>query len=273
MEKKRLHLLSLFTLAYLISWLLWLSLVTVGQGWATGTAWPYLHALGFSGPALAAIIVTAVQVGSMGVKHLLAGVFKFRFDFRYYLFVLIIPPLFFTIAAGIAVLLGEPWPDLKLYGRLDDLFPGFGLLPTILAHFLIIGLGEEIGWRGYALPRLQDQRPAWQASIILGVIWGLWHLPTFIFSGGILEGLGTTFGFVIVTIPVAVIYTWLYNSTGGSILIVALWSTATTLAIASQAASPVISGVMGAMFVILALVLVRLGGPERLSGWTRSSSV
>jgi len=264
---------SFFGLAYLISWAVWLPLVAAGQGWMAGPVWPYLYAVGFSGPALAALIVTMLQSELGGVKNLLAGVLRVRFALPYYIFILVIPPLFFAIAAGMAILLGEPWPDLRLYGRLDDLFPGFGLLAMILAHFLVVGLGEEIGWRGYALARLQEQHPAWRASVILGVIWGFWHLPTFLFAGGFVEGLGTAFGFVIITIPVAVIYTWLYNSTGGSIFVVALWSTATTLAIGSLAASPVISGIMGGLFVLLALVLTRSGSPARLRGWSGDSSV
>jgi membrane protease YdiL (CAAX protease family) len=143
-----------FFLAYAISWLIWLPLVLAGQGWVERDVPPFLQALGFMGPMLAAIIVTGTARGLPGIKQLLSGLFRFRVSWRWYAFVLLAPPLLISGAAVINYLVLSEWPNWQGYGRIEDLFPGLGLLGTAVLHFLVVGVGEEVGWRGFALPRL-----------------------------------------------------------------------------------------------------------------------
>jgi len=122
-----------------------------------------------------------------------------------------------------------------------------------------------VGWRGYALPRLQRGRIALEATVILSVMWGLWHVPTFLFDQDLAQGLGMAIGFLFTTFPVAVLYTWLYNSTGGSVLLVSLWSTSMTLAIGSPATVGSIPLIIVALMTILAMVVAKVAGAENPS--------
>jgi len=95
------------------------------------------------------------------------------------------------------------------------------VIPLAFSIFPGSALGEEIGWRGYALPRLQAGRSALSASLILGVIWAFYHLPLS-FTGQAFRSPSLFVPFAISTIALSVILTWVYNSTGGSLLLVVL---------------------------------------------------
>jgi membrane protease YdiL (CAAX protease family) len=84
---------------------------------------------------------------------------------------------------------------------------------------LTFGIGEETGWRGFALPRLQNGRSAFSATLLLWVFWALWHLPLFFYSYDRSIIPGMLFGLL----AGAITFTWLYNSTGGSVLMTAIW--------------------------------------------------
>jgi len=142
---------------------------------------------------------------------------------------------------------------------------------VFLAFSIVPGsaLGEEIGWRGYALPRLQAGRSALGASLILGVIWALWHLPLWLTGAP-----GRTpilyAAFVVSVIALSVILTWVYNSTGGSLLMVVLlhatFNLPVTLAIdelGGRATVPVF--LYFGLTVVAAIVVVIVAGPQHLS--------
>jgi len=261
-----------FLLAYVISWFVWAPLVASAQGWYEGPVSPYLYALGFMGPMVAAVVVTGIHEGAAGLRRLLSHVLRYRIGIRWYLFALFASPILFGLSAAIAHLLGDPWPDWHLYGRMDDVFPGLGLVASWLGHLFIVCMGEEVGWRGYALPRLQRGRSALKATAILSVVWALWHVPTFLFDQDLAQGLGMAVGFLFATFPVAVLYTWLYNSSGGSVLLVSLWSSSMTLAIASPAAAGNIPLIMVTLMTILAMVVANVAGAENLSRSSRHTT-
>ena len=117
------------------------------------------------------------------------------------------PPLLdvYPLPAELAVV--GPWP----------------LLPLVFLQTVLLGspLGEEVGWRGYALPRLQRRTGPLTASLVLGVVWGLWHLPLVVTVGHPISG--TFYGWFLLGIMAdAVVFTWLYNHTGGSLLLAVL---------------------------------------------------
>ncbi len=254
-----------FLLAYLISWLIWLPLVLVGQGWVDRDFSPYLQPLGFMGPMFAAVIVTAVSQHRAGIRQLLSGLVRYRVNWRWYAFALFVPLLMFVIAAALNYALMGEWSKWQDYGRMDDMFPNAGLVGTAVLHFLMVWLGEEVGWRGFALPHLQSTRTPVRATLILGVLWGFWHMPTFLFENSLLVGLGITLFFTLITFPIAVTYTWLYNGTGGSLLITSLWSTSLTLGIGSAAAIGAIPIIMMAIIFIIAMILINKTGSSL--GW------
>ena len=142
---------------------------------------------------------------------------------------------------------------------------------TLLVHLLTFAVGEETGWRGFALPRLQHNRTASEATNLLVLGWALWHLPTFFENESFLSmpafqivgwGLGLWMG--------ATFLTWLYNSSGGSLITVVVWHALFNQLSASDAAS-IVPAVLSMGVIVTAIVTLRLAGPEQLTGLSRPS--
>lgn len=140
--------------------------------------------------------------------------------FVWYLVAILLVPGALLLGAFITMLLGQDisWISLP-YG-----FELIGLITITFMYTFFYGAGtnEEPGWRGFALPRLQQKFSPLIASIILGLIWGFWHTPIYLpqYSSIIQYGI-----FLLNTIKIAIILTWLYNRTGGSVLATALLHT------------------------------------------------
>jgi membrane protease YdiL (CAAX protease family) len=124
-------------------------------------------------------------------------------------------------ALGLSVLLGGSTPTV------DATIP-IALVMFVFSIFPGSALGEELGWRGFALPHLQAGRSALRASIVLGALWGAWHLPLWL-TGTDSHPLSLYPAFVLTVIASSVLYTWMYNSTGGSLLIIVLYHAASNL--------------------------------------------
>lgn len=189
-----------FVLTYLLSWYGWgFRLAGVSQ---TGGLNPL-------GPLVAALIVTALTERWAGVKRLLAGIVRWRVSVGWYAVAFLLPIAIASLAAGFIWLLGAPRPNptqLAAWREIPDRF---------IFVFLFIGLGEEPGWRGFLLPRLQERRTALKASVLLWVAWAIWHAPLF----------GTEFTparippWMLGLFCGTIVHTWLYNRTRGSILL------------------------------------------------------
>jgi membrane protease YdiL (CAAX protease family) len=152
---------------------------------------------------------------------------------------------------------------------------GAGLFPLLLAkHFFLGGgLGEELGWRGFLLPRLQARSGALRASVMIGVAWGLWHAPAFWLPGTGKEGDFITMGlFTLLTVGLSVIFTRVHNATGASLLIVSVLHAAfNSTENALEAVIPALDGsgatmIYGVAVLVVAALLAlftrgRLGAP------------
>ena len=219
-------------LTYAISWAIWFSLIASSTGIATPAGW-VLNALAIAGPSIAAIVV-AIVLGGTSLGDLLSGLSLARMSTRWVVTALALPLVMVAVAIVIAVV---------LTGTVAPTFSAAlaGIVAVEFVRILIFGgpLGEEIGWRGFALPRLQATRTAFDASVVLGVIWGLWHIPLyFVPDTGQFEtlraGTDPAFGiggFVGWTIGLSVLFTWLFNQTRGSLLVVMLFHAAVNLAV------------------------------------------
>jgi membrane protease YdiL (CAAX protease family) len=159
-------------------------------------------------------------------------------------------------------------PALWLYPVPRELFAAgpWPLLPFVFVQTLLLSspMGEEPGWRGFALPRLQARLGALGASLVLGVLWGLWHLPLALTSGD--PTAGTFSGWYLLGITgEAVLYTWLFNSTGGSLLLVLLLHAAmsiTGLFLAATDGNAVIGVALTWLAVLAILLRARRRGDE-----------
>ena len=217
---KRHPLVAFFALAYGLAWVLWIPLLVLsrdGIGWLPiqVPAVPLVVLGGFS-PMAAAIIMTAVLEGRAAVGRLLRRCLQWRVAFQWYLLAIFLVPVAFLI---VSVLLGyislaaviQKWPLLLTF------------YPLVLIPQVILGggLGEEPGWRGFALPRMQSSLGALPASLLLGALHACWHIPLF-FVPTLSQGHLNFLLFVLVGMAISVLMTWVYNNTGGSLLIMML---------------------------------------------------
>ena len=168
--------------------------------------------LGTFAPSLVALWLTAVE-GDDGVRALMGGVLKWQVAGRWYLFALAYIPAIKLTAALIHRVATGAWP------RFGD-EPWYYILGAI-AVSTPFQAGEEIGWRGYALPRLAARFGLARASILLGVIWACWHLPQFFIPEVDTYG-QSFFVFVSQVTALSVAMAWLYARTNGSLLLVML---------------------------------------------------
>jgi membrane protease YdiL (CAAX protease family) len=204
-------LVAYFVLAYALSWII---LVPAGLGLLPESAGGVLPWVVPFGPAVAAFVVTALAGGRPAVGQLLRRLVQWRVGFGWYLLVLLGIPL--VELSGAFVVLGSvPLDDLAQ--NWPVIFTGY--LPAVLYVAVFTGMGEEPGWRGFALPRLQDRHGPLLGTAFLSVVWGMWHLPNVLFG----DFTGLSFSLWLAgTVASAFIYTWVYNNTGGSILLAAL---------------------------------------------------
>jgi membrane protease YdiL (CAAX protease family) len=147
--------------------------------------------------------------------------FRWRIGLRWLLVAVLSPIAYFLASVLLARLFTGLWPALDRFGHAAE-FPNLNWLAGWALWIVAFGFGEETGWRGFALPRLQWKRSARSATLIVGAFWCLWHLPSFFYNYPGMNLFGVV-AFVVGLLSGAVVLTWLYNSTGGSILAVALW--------------------------------------------------
>jgi membrane protease YdiL (CAAX protease family) len=222
-SQRRRALVAYFVLTYLISWAIELPLALSYQR-VIHIRVPFaLHYLASFGPLLAAVIVTLAQDGWVGVRGLFSGPGRRRVERVYLLFAVVAPVVLFALVVAVSGIVQGAWPDLRSLGQ-PDYLPEIGILPTLGLWLLTFGLGEEVGWRGFALPRLQVERPALSASLLLGALWACWHLPALFYRDTyIAMGLLVIPMLLTVAAVGSVVYTWLYNGTGGSLLLLVVF--------------------------------------------------
>jgi len=196
----------------------------------------FLHTLGLFAPTFSAIIVTGAIKGKPGIIALLKRIAYWRVGWPWYLFVLFSTAVIGFLAIGLYVMIGGTAPAIS--------FSFFIFLPGILT----MGLTEEIGWRGFALPGLQKKYSALISAVIIGVIWASWHLvitpgnPLFLMV------------FSLEVVILSILFTWVYNNTKGSILLAALYHTVINIVI-SNLKIPTIPW-LWLIYLLLELVLV-----------------
>jgi CAAX protease family protein len=259
-------LLLYFGLAYLISWIIWLPLILSKYGIDSLPALPkYHHYLGSFGPLIAACIIRLLSEGLEGVKDLLRRLVQWKVKWIWYVVVIIIPVLIVVVAGYGDQLINKQTFTMKGFATNDE-FPQFGPLGYALFNFFTFGIGEETGWRGYALPKLQKRFSALVATLILAVGWACWHIPAFIYrplySQMDVAGIA---GFFFSMLMGGIVLTWLYNSTRGSLLIVALFHAMIELMFVSNNVTVQMSTYQGAIIMIAAVLIVLVTRPKNLS--------
>ena len=173
-----------------------------------GPPWPVLL-LFLLGPSGVALVLSAIEGGGRGVVELLSQAGRWRFGLGWYAVAILLTPLLFLVTIAIATLLAGHAHSVSRANFLGALLP-------------LAAVGEEFGWRGYALPRLQRRIRPLPASLVIGVIQAAWFLPAFAYLAYLPVHhlpFGISFPlFATVLVSESVLATWLYNSTGRSVL-------------------------------------------------------
>jgi uncharacterized protein len=219
-----------FTLTYLLIWSATLPLIVYlrlsGNIDAPVILW-ILAALGNYSPLLAALLLSYRANGRAGIKELLRPITYWRVSVYWYIFVFGFEAFILLLAAAVGRLATGQWPAVP-----DDFY--LWMLPLVfLIVFFQAGIAEEIGWRGYALPRLQRRWTALHASLLLGVVWAFWHLPGYFIPGTYHYGRSPLFfiWYLLGVVAVTIMMTWIFNGTRGSLLLVILFHTAQNTAV------------------------------------------
>jgi uncharacterized protein len=261
---KRHPLVSFFVLAYALAWIIESPLVFLTDTFTAGDP-PglFLVILSANVVSLVAIVLTAVVFGRGALRKLLGRLLIWRVDPQWYLVVFLGPVALLGGTVALNALLGRPALDIGVP-------PPLGLV-IMLAFMIVPGsaLGEEIGWRGYALPRLQARMSALGASLLLAPIWALWHLPLWLPAAPSRTPLVYA-GFLVSAFGFSVLLTWVYNSTGGSLLLVVLLHATMNLPIRLLIDSlgggvTVLILLYFGLTVVAAIVVVIVAGPRHLS--------
>ncbi|MEN8172890.1 MAG: type II CAAX endopeptidase family protein [Chloroflexota bacterium] len=224
------NLIWFFLIAFGWTWFWWWVLFL--SGWVTvpdsigsretelgGGAGPMiilLVALSPFGPTIASFVLTAIHEGKTGVKALWKRFWNLNINWKWLLVILFLWPSLRLITNLIGqVISGETYPLLANPDQFWIFIPGL-----IISTFINGGMSEEFGWRGYALPRLQAKFNALTASLILGVIEGLWHYPLIIIGTWWQDSLIELIYWFVITV---ILRTWIYNNTSGNLLAMMLF--------------------------------------------------
>lgn len=214
--------------------------------------------------------MTGLSLGKKGNVKLVKGFLIWRVGWIGYLAAFLLLPTIYLSAVLInAVLAGSPIDFSTVAAHM--IFGASAKLSTFILPFFIFDFltnGEEMGWRGYVLPRLQAKHSALVSSLILGVIWALWHLPRYLAPEN-------TSLFVLGTLKILaepILYTWLYNNTKGSLLLTTIMHAAgNTAGVFLPMANTLSGSNMGTLVfvivieVLIAILVTVVAGPERLS--------
>lgn len=272
---------AFFLLTYAITWSLYAIIIALRIRVDSVAAAPLL-VLAVSGPTVAAIVLTGVGWGRRDLAALLRRAVRWRVHIGWYVAVL----SFWALGLGLI------WTAAEIIGLklrpIED--PPVSAFPVLFLIILLIGgpLQEEFGWRGFALPRLQKGRTALRASIIVGVFWGAWHIPLFWVAGtwhadlvagrSLMVTMFFVAFFVLSTVPLSIVYAWVYNGTGSlllTILLHAAMNTTDTWAPwpADQRGAMSWAGLHFAYMLLAAFIVVAIGGAARLTRFREPDAV
>jgi membrane protease YdiL (CAAX protease family) len=209
-----------FVLSFVFTWLILSPGVAANLGLIEfnfdGTV---LTILGGIGPLLAVIIVTSATEGSSGVRKIFRSLFNWQVNIRWWAASVLLLAGLFGLATLLDNLAGRSAPDPSA-----GIYLNGGSTVLVILLLLVGSFGEEPGWRGFALPRLQEGRSPMKATLILTLVWWLWHLPTYwtlpltmdaVQQYGFMAAFGIQF---VVLLALGTLCTWVFNGSGGSVL-------------------------------------------------------
>lgn len=233
---------AFFILTFVISWASWLPMAAYNRGLVDASI-PALYFIGGIGPGIAAWIVLRIIRGGSAETDLFGPLLRWRVHWKWWVVAILLFPVIWCVAA---LIVG------KLDSHLASIAPSWGIAVALIGA-LFAAIPEELGWRGFALSALQTKYSALTASLIVGVVWALWHLPLLLGANPFMSTypLGP---FLLWVVAASVLYAWVYNSTRGSVLIVVILHAFANLAGAFTLAPWAIVAVAAAVAVVVTLI-------------------
>jgi len=254
-ERRRLT--SFFLLAYALAWGVEAVPGLVGMTQPSWTSWFFAGFLSALAPSVAAAIV--VWASGESVRGWFRSVAKVRVHWKWYVAAIAVPFLIVYAAGVVSWVIGGP---------ID--WSAFEISPTTIVFGIVIGtlLGggqEEFGWRGFAQPELQERYGAFRAAIVVGVFWGLWHLPQFL-PGGFRADWGPLMigSYFVGIIGFSVLLAWVFNGSGGSAWLAMVMHGADN---ATQGRLPIDLSIVAPDGVLLPSTLVTINVPHAILTW------
>jgi membrane protease YdiL (CAAX protease family) len=218
-----------FVLAFLLPWAVWGTTIAQDHG---AMSWHVPAALAFwLGLTTATFGTAALAEGWPGVKDLLSRMVRARVGGQWYAAALLLTPALALLAVALGSALG-------MRTAVGTEVSAGGVPVLLLVSLWLFLLTEESAWRGFALPRLQARMQPVAAALVLGVLWGLWHIPLFLIADSFQSTIPFA-GFLLSIVATSVLISWIFNHTRGSVLLASLFHATTDVAIAY-------SGVMSA---------------------------
>jgi len=231
---------------------------------------PLLIVMGYM-PTLAAVIVTGLTKGKAGVRILFGKLLIARVGLKWYVFAIFGFGAISVAAIVLANLFGGSTSSPIFSEEASHSSGPIAMVLNIAMLYIVLGLinGEELAWRGFALPRLQAKYNALTSSIILGVMWGIFHLPLFFTATGSSQADMAFFPFLISIIILSILFTWMYNNTRGSVLLAYLLHAATNtwtrVFAIDHSVIPHVSQALTGITTLIVVIVILTSGAENLS--------
>jgi membrane protease YdiL (CAAX protease family) len=231
--------------------------------------------------SIAGIAMTASEDGRNGLRLMLRRLLIWRVGIGYWLFSLLFIVPVVLLSTPLNALFGGDSPSY------DGLSLSFDILPLFIGFFIVAGLGQELGWTGFLIPRLQARFSALTSSVFRAILGGIWHLPLLLYAGsqhaafsdfpyggwiasdGFLVTVGTLL--LMFLLPWSIFFTWIFNNTGGSLLLVAvlhgseIWVAYWMLRTGVSPSNLDNYWAYGGFLVLIASVIALVTGPRHLS--------
>ena len=241
--------LAFFLFTFTITYVCWVPMMASQRGW-WALDLPLLYFVGGLGPGIAAYIVMRLLRGSDAGQALFGPLLRWRVGVWWYVVALLLFVGIWLLATTVAGDLDE---------ELTALGPWMAFLAAVV-RYTLAAVPEEVGWRGFAVPALQVRHSALVAALVVGVAWWLWHLPLLLGGDEAMSQYPLLPHFVYV-VSASVLYVWLYNNTGGSLLLAVLAHAVSNI-VGVFSSAPVATAVITAC---LAATVVVVYGPANLS--------
>ncbi|HSV41767.1 MAG TPA: CPBP family intramembrane glutamic endopeptidase [Nocardioidaceae bacterium] len=247
-------------LAFLWSWASWMPLLAAVQGWVPMEPWSGWHLLGGLGPAVSAVVVIGCIEGERGLRDMGRRLVAWRGRSRAWAFALLVPPLLLVVAAPLSAWISGRSPaglHWSSFGSSTE----FAALPLVvwwIVNLFFYGVGEEIGWRGFLQPRLEQRHSVVTAAGLVSLPWAMWHLPLF----GITPSyrampLVGFLGFAASIWVASWIFAWLLHLGRSSLLVVVVFHAWFDIVTTSPLGPKALPTLMGVGITLLGLVLLR----------------